>query len=177
MYKIFTMTLALALVATAARLAAQQPEVKPGPEHDVLKQEEGVWDVTIKSKEGDSKGVHTAKMGLNGLWILDHFKADFGGMAFEGMGATSYDPAKKKYMGTWIDSMSTSPMVSEGTYDKATKTLTMVGNMPMPDGKSVKTTMTTVFKDADNKTFTMRTAGPDGKGIEMLNASYKRRAK
>jgi hypothetical protein len=98
-------------------------------------------------------------------------------MAFEGLGATSYDPAKKKYINIWIDSMSTSPTLSEGTYDKATKTMTLAGSMPMPDGKSMKATMTTVAKDADTKTFTLKGAGPDGKEVEMLHITYKRRAK
>jgi hypothetical protein len=175
--KFLTATVALAVLVGTARLTAQQPEVKPGPEHEKLKEAEGTWDATIKSMGGDSKGTLACKIGLGGLWLLEHFTSDFGGMTFEGRGATSYDPTKKKYVNIWIDSMSTSPMVSEGNYDKKTKTMTMVGNMPMPDGKSTKITMTTVAKDADTKTFTMKTAGPDGKDLEMLHITYKRRAK
>jgi len=178
MRKVLMLTLTLGVLATAARLAAnEQPDVKPGPELAVLKESEGVWDATIKTKEGESKGVQSCKSDLNGLWFLEHFKADFGGMNFEGRGATSYDPAKKKYVGIWIDSMSTSPMVSEGTYDSKTKTMTMKGDMPMPDGKSMKATMTTVTKDANTRVFTIRCAGPDGKDFEMLQITYKRRVK
>ena len=91
--------------------------------------------------------------------------------------ATSYDPAKKKYINIWIDSMSTTPMISEGAYDKPTKTLTLVGNMQMPDGKSMKVTLITVYKDANTRTFTLSGAGPDGKDLEMIHITYKRRAK
>jgi hypothetical protein len=171
------LTLLLAAFAATARLTAQAPEVKPGPEHELLKESEGTWDATIKMMGGDSKGTETCKMGLNGLWLLEHFKAELGGMPFEGRGATSYDATKKKYVGVWIDSMATSPMVSEGTYDKKTKTMTMVGAMPMPDGKTTKATMTTVYTDKDAKTFTLTAAGPDGKEVEMLQITYKRRAK
>jgi hypothetical protein len=73
--------------------------------------------------------------------------------------------------------MTTSPLLSEGTYDKSTKTTTMVGEMPLPDGKRMKVTMVTVHKDPDTKTFTMKTAGPDGKDVEMMQITYKRRAK
>ena len=66
-------------------------------------------------------------------------------------------------------------MISEGTYDKATKTMTLVGNMPMPDGKNMKTTLTTVFTGANTKTFTLKGAGPDGQEFEMVQISYKRR--
>ena len=174
---VLTPVAAFGLLVAAAQLSAQAPEVKPGPEHALFNKWEGTWDATIKSKEGESKGTGTWKVGLNGLWLLEHFKADFGGMTFEGHGATSYDPAKKKYVNVWIDSMSTSPMVSEGTYDKAKKTMTMVGTMPLPDGKTTRVTMTTVTKDADTKTFAMAGAGPDGKQIEMVYITYKRRAK
>jgi hypothetical protein len=171
-----TISFVLGLVA-AARLTAHQPEVKPGPEHAKFKDAEGTWDATIKGKDGDSKGTASYKVDLNGLWLFEHFKADFGGMTFEGRGAMSYDPAKKKYVHIWVDSMSTSPLISEGAWDASAKTMTLVGTMPMPDGKSVKVTMTTVAKDADTKTFTMRSAGPDGKDLEMLHITYKRKAK
>ena len=130
---------ALALVAVlttfaiTARLSAQQPpEVKPGPEHAFLKEGEGVWDATAKSMGGESKGELRCQMALNGLWLLELYKGEAGGQAFEGRGATSYDPAKKKFVNVWIDSMVPSPMLSEGTYDKQKKTLTLVGTMPLP---------------------------------------------
>jgi hypothetical protein len=177
MRNVLRVMVALALLVVAARLTAQPPEVKPGPEHEGFKEAEGTWDATIKSKGGESKGTANYKVGLNGLWLLEHFKGDFGGMPFEGLGAMSYDPAKKKYVHAWVDSMATRPLVSEGTYDKATKTLTLSGDMPLPDGKSMKVTMTTVMKDADSKVFTLTGAGPDGKEMEMLQITYKRRAK
>jgi hypothetical protein len=174
--RFFTVTVVLGVLVAAARLTAQGPDVKPGPEHEFLKESAGTWDALVKSEGKESKGSLTCEIGLNGLWLLDHFKSDLSGMKFEGMGATSYDPAKKKYVNVWIDSMSTSPSTSEGTYDKATKTLTLVGSMPMPDGTSMKTTMTTVSKDANTKVFTLR-GSVGGKDIEMIEITYKRRPK
>jgi hypothetical protein len=180
MRRVCTLTAALLMLAGLTtgftRLAAQEG-IKPGPEHEQLKQMEGVWEATIQSKEGDAKGTLTSKMGLGGLWLLDHFKGDFGGMSFEGRGGTSYDPAKKKYVSVWIDSMSGSPMITEGTLDKSTKTLTMHGNMPMPDGTTLKATTRIQLKDADNMLFTLNAAGPDGKDFEMMKISYKRTSK
>jgi Protein of unknown function (DUF1579) len=175
MRKFLTSILALALFI-AAPIVAQQPEIKPGPEHMKLKEAEGTWDATIKGKDGDSKGTLMCKVDLNGLWLLEHFTADLGGTKFEGRGATSYDPAKKKYVNVWIDTMSTSPMVTEGNFDAATKTMTMVGNMPTPDGKNMKCTLTTVAKDSNTKHFTLKGV-MDGKEFEMVNITYKRRAK
>ena len=177
MRKFLTLALALGVLAGVRLTAQQPPEVKPGPEHALLKEADGAWDAVAKSAGGESKGSLTCKVALNGLWLLEHFEGEVAGSKFEGRGATSYDPAKKKYVNVWIDSMSTSPMLSEGTYDKAKKTMTLVGNMPMPDGKTMKATMTTVYKDANTKVFTMKGAGPDGKDVEMVEITYKRRAK
>lgn len=171
------LVLALGLLVVTPLTAQQPPVVKPGPEHALLNEWTGTWDATVKSMGSESKGTLIATVGLNGLWFHEHFKSEFEGTPFEGRGSTSYDPAKKKYVNVWIDSLVTSPMISEGTYDKATKTLTLIGNMPMPDGKSMKATMTTVTKDANTRIFTLRGAGPDGKDFEMIQITYKRRAK
>lgn len=170
--------LTVAALVAASRSGAQQPPVvKPGPEHMKLKESVGTWDAFVKSGGQESKGVLKCAMALNDLWMLEHFTSDIAGVAFEGRGATSYDPAKKKHVNVWIDSMVTQPMVSEGTYDQGTKTLTLVGNMAAPDGKAVKATMTIMYKDANTKEFVLKGAGPDGKDFEMVQITYKRRAK
>src|SRR5262245_41741903 len=166
---------ALGLLA-AAPLAAQQFDVKPGPDHAFLKEGEGVWDATAKAPGGQSKGELHCKMALNGLWFLEHYKGEAGGQAFEGHGATSYDPAKKKFVNVWIDSMVPSPMLSEGTYDKAKKTMTLVGNMPMPDGKSMKSSITITYKDSNTKVLSLK-GNMDGTEFEMVEITYRRRAK
>ena len=84
MRKLFTMTAAVVALA-AVPLTAQPPDVKPGPEHAFLKEWEGTWDGTFKGPDGDSKCTSAYKVELNGLWVLEHFKADLGGKAFEGL--------------------------------------------------------------------------------------------
>jgi hypothetical protein len=175
MGKFLTLITTLVLFA-AAPLTAQQLEVKPGPEHAFLKEAEGVWDATAKSRGNESKGMLRCKMLLNGLWLLEHYEGEAAGMAFEGRGATSYDAAKKKFVNVWIDSMVTRPMLSEGTYDKEKKTLTLLGNMPAPDGKSMKSSITITYKDANTKVLSLK-GNMGGKEFEMVEITYKRRAK
>jgi hypothetical protein len=170
-----SLALAALTVACLAGAVAAQEAPKPGPEMAVLKEAEGTWDALINSQGSESKGVLTSRLGLNGLWLMDQFTGDFSGLKFEGRGATSYDPNKKKYTGIWIDSMTPSPMVLEGTYNAATKTMTMTGMMPMPDGTTAKLTQTTVTKDADTRVFTMSMQDKDGKDFVMLTITYKRR--
>jgi hypothetical protein len=70
-----------------------------------------------------------------------------------------------------------SPMLSEGTYDKDKNTLTLLGNMPTPDGKSLKSSVTITYKDANSKVLSLKASTPDGKEVEIVEITYKRRAK
>jgi hypothetical protein len=176
MRKVLSLILTFGIVA-AVPLTAQEFELpKPGPEHAFLKEGEGVWDATAKSPMGNSKGTLHCNMALNGLWALEQYKGEAGGKEFEGRGATTYDPATKKFVNVWIDSMVTRPMLSEGTYDKEKKTLTLLGSMPTPDGKSMKSRITITYKDANTKVLSLK-GTMDGKEFEMVEITYKRRAK
>lgn len=147
---------AVALIAMLGdRTALAQDVPKPGPEHEVLKKMEGTWDATMKFAGMESKGTMTYKMELGGLWLVSSFEGEFGGTKFSGKGLDSYDATKKKYVAVWVDSMVTSPMLMEGTYDKATKSLTMVGEGPGMDGKPTKYRSVTRMPDDNAIDFSM----------------------
>jgi hypothetical protein len=168
------LALATSLWLTPAVLAQEVP--KPGPEHERLKQLEGTWDVVMKVGDAETKGQVIYKMELGGLWLVADFQGEFApGQKFTGKGLDGYDAGKKKYVSVWVDSMSNSPIVSQGTYDKDGKVLTMTGEGPGPDGKPVKYKMTTEHRDKDNLFFTMVGAGPDGKEGPLFTIAYKRR--
>ena len=79
-----------------------------------------------------------------------------GGQKFVGHGQMGYDPAKKKFIGTWVDSMSTSLAQMDGTYDEATKELTMVMTMADPaTGKDTKAKTVSKYMDDNTRQFTM----------------------
>lgn len=161
--------LAVALAAPAAR--AQQP-AKPGPEHEILKKMEGTWDATMKMMGQESKATATYKMDLDGLWLTSTFEGSFGGEKFSGRGLDSYDPAKKKFVSVWVDSMTTSPMLMEGTYDKDKKTLTMTGDGPGMDGKPVKFKSVSEMPDDDTINFSMYMGDGKEPGFTI---TYKRK--
>jgi hypothetical protein len=163
----------VAMAAVLAAPAAQAQDFpKPGPEHEVLKKLEGNWDLTMKFAGMESKGSMVYKMDLGGLWLTSSLEGDFGGMKFSGKGLDTYDAASKKYVGVWIDSMSTRPMTMEGTYDKATKTLTMIGDGPGPDGKPTKHKTVSTMPDDNTINFSMYMG--DGKE-PMFTIVYKRK--
>jgi hypothetical protein len=172
--------LRLSVVVCAASLlivpaAVAQEFPKPGPEHAQLKRVEGTWEATVKSEGHESKGTMTYKMELGGLWLVGDFKGEFMGQTFTGKGLDTYDPMKKKYVSVWFDSMSASPMVMEGTFDKDKKTLTMIGEGPGEGGKMTKYKSVLEHKDDDTMILTMSGPGKDGKDQVMMTITYKRK--
>ena len=164
-----------ALCALTPFARAQEQMPKPGPEHEQLKKAEGKWNAVL-TMEGQepTKGVSEMKMVLNGFWLEDRFTCEFGDTKFEGRGMTGYDPIKGKYVGTWTDSMAPFLMVSEGTFDAKTRTLTMVGDSYDQMGAKVKVRMVTMHKDADNVDWEMYHTGADGKEVKVMSIHYSR---
>jgi hypothetical protein len=155
-----------ALLAVGALAAEECPQFRPAPGHEILAASAGDFDLAFS---GGNKGTSSCALGLGGQWLLEQVKADFCGQSYEGRGATSYDPAKRKYVCVWIDSVSPTPLVSEGTYDPATKTLALVGDMTAPDGTTAKATLVTVYGDKGRRTFAMKV-----KDVELFRITYTR---
>jgi hypothetical protein len=147
--------IAVIVVAVLAAPAWSQELPKPGPEHEVLKALVGTWTTSMKVGGMESKGTVTYKMDLGGLWLSGTLNSEMFGTKFTGKSLESYHPAKKKYVSLWVDSMSTAPVIMEGTYDKEKKTMTATGEGPGMDGKPMKYKSVTKMLDADTMEMTM----------------------
>jgi Protein of unknown function (DUF1579) len=153
----------LSLAWVLASFALAQEPSKPLPEHKILASDEGTWDATIRMYAGGpdaepsvSKGSEVNEVLPGGLWVLSKFEGEFGGMKFHGRGQFGFDPVKKKYVGTWLDSMSTVLSVLEGDYDAKTKTMTYVGDGYDPEHKAkFSQRMVTTMKDDGTRVFTL----------------------
>jgi hypothetical protein len=178
-----TTLVAIGLVLVSSLTIAQEgppPMLKAGPEHELLKGDVGVWDATVEAMTAPgqpmatSKGVETNTL-VGGVWLITDFKSEMMGAPFEGHGVTGWDPAKKKYVGTWVDTMAPGIGHGESTYDAATKTVT--GTMEGMDasGAVQKSKSKVVYSDPDTRVFTISAPGPDGKDMTVLKISYKRR--
>jgi hypothetical protein len=162
-------------------IAQEMPMLKPGPEHKVLEMDAGTWDATVEMKMAPgappmvSKATETNTIGCGGLCLISDFKGTMAGAPFHGHGTSTWDPGKKKYVGTWTDSMSAGILLGESTYDPATKKAT--GSMEGPDGsgKIMKSRSVVEYKDANTRVMTMLTAGPDGKEVQTMKISYTRK--
>jgi hypothetical protein len=179
MSRTLTVSLAAVLLIAVSSVSAQQsspPPPTPGPEHARLKKLEGTWDAVMTTPDGKkSKGEMIYKMECGGLWLTSDYKGEHEGKPFHGKGFDSYDPASKKIVGIWVDSMITTPLRVEGTYDEKTKTSTCTGECNGPDGKPMKMKMVTKTIDDNHETFEMYMIGPDGKETKGAVIEYTRR--
>lgn len=152
-----------------AKMMEQMMEMgKTGENHKLLADLAGTWTYTIKmwmdptGKPSESKGTATRKAVMDGRYFIGDFtgKMQMPGpdgkmkdMNFKGMSIEGYDNAKKKFVSSWIDNMSTMIMMSEGTYDPATKTFAYNAECEMMPGKMTKIREVIKVVDKDHHTF------------------------
>ena len=165
-----------------AAMEAWQKFATPGPAHKSLEGSVGTWDTEVTSwmdpaaPPMKSTGTAENSMVMGGRWLESKFHGNMMGQPFEGLGYTGYDNYKKKYIGTWMDNMSTAVMTSEGTWDGAGKVMTSMATMDnILTGKKDSIKMITTIVDPDHHVFEMW--GPDktGKTVKQMEIKYTRR--
>lgn len=173
-------TLAVIALGLSAPAFAQMPMPKPGPEHEILKMDAGTWDAVIEFIPGPgapavmSKGVEVNRLGCGGLCLISEFKGEAMGAPFEGHGMTVWDPAAKKYVGSWTDSMSVGMSTMEATMDASGKKMDGTMEAPDPSGQRMKMRTLTEFR-GDTRVMTSFAPGPDGKEMQVMKITYTRR--
>jgi hypothetical protein len=163
-------------------MKAYEAAAAPGQAHAMLAKSAGRWNATVKSwhdPAGEpmvSTGTEDAEMIFGGRYLKSHFKGSMMGQAYEGMGTMGYDNGKKKYVGTWFDSMGTGIMSYEGDYDAQKKELVCLGSYVDPVmGMESKVRLVTRFVSDDEHVFEFW--GPDpasGKQLKWMEIAYKR---
>jgi hypothetical protein len=110
------------------------------------------------------------------MWLVSRFDSQIMGAPFTGVGQLGYDPAEKKYIGTWIDNLTPYMQTIRGDYDPATKTFTgeATGRDPA-SGKEVIYKQTARTLEDGTRVFEMSMPGEDGKYFKMLEIEYKPR--
>jgi hypothetical protein len=162
---------------------AQQPSPKL-PQHDVLQQLTGSWDVTMRSqavpgvegleKAQESTGTEQAELLNNGLWLRSTIHATWDGKPFHGIWLVGYDPHAKQYTGAWVcsDEQDAGLTTMTGAYDDAKKTWLWSGKTPHGDMRSV-----VVVSDPDTVVETCFLKGADGKEHKCMELTRKRSAR
>lgn len=173
----------VAILFFSGSVSAQEPQAAPQPtkEHQWLKQFVGEWSSHSKAEPGpgqpgfECKGTFTAKM-LGEFWVVNEMSADFMGSPMNGVQSIGYDEQKKKYVGTWIDSMSSFIWHYEGSVDKSGKILTLEAEGPNFMTGQGKTKFQDIyeFKSPDEYQIKSTMLGDDGKWITFMTGVAKR---
>lgn len=170
------------LLTLSTSVSVAQDFPKPGPEHAWLQQFVGEWEsetealMTPDQPPVKSKGTERVSS-LGGFWTVSEIKSTMMDMPFTGNLTLGYDPAKKKYVGTWVDSVSGQLWRYEGNVDPTGKTLTLdtEGVCPMNPGKVSQFKEVISVEDKDHKVFTSSILGDDGKWKTMMTSHAWRR--
>ncbi|HWM92549.1 MAG TPA: DUF1579 domain-containing protein [Thermoanaerobaculia bacterium] len=172
-----------AVLAMSVTLAAQAPGmVAPTKEHEWLHQLAGQWEADLEVFAGPGNPPLKVKATENtrrigGFWILSESEVTPPGMPFARALTLGYDPQKKKYVGTLVDSNSTHIGKYEGSMDAAGRTLTLEGEMPSPfdPAKSVRVREVIELKSRDQKVVTTSVQGEDGNWFTLLTVNARRK--
>lgn len=113
---------------------------------------------------------------LGGFWILNEMKGEMFDAPMNGVQTIGYDEAKKKYVGTWVDSMAAYMWQYEGTVDPSGKVLTLNADGPnfVGDGNLTKFQDIYDFRTPDEISMTSRMLGADGKWVTFMSGTAKR---
>ncbi|WP_426127056.1 DUF1579 domain-containing protein [Pararhizobium sp. PWRC1-1] len=151
-------------------------------EHHWLQQLTGRWRVTFDPPEGsdhqDAGGTWEENVrSLGGTWIV----SETTGTMADGSEATNilslgYDPAKKRYVGSFVSSAMTNLWIYEGTLDDTGTVLTLDCEGPDFDtpGQTARYQDIITIRDVDTRNFSSRIRSPDGTWKPIMSCNYNR---
>lgn len=163
-----------------AMMAAYEQAGQPAEQHKQLLKMVGKWNLALKSwmdpkaPPQEEKGTAEIKALLGDRFVQTTVTSTMMGKPFSGLGINGYDKTKKRFVGTWMDSMSTGIMQSEGTADASGKVMTtnMTGTDPLT-GKPTK--MRVVGRwESDDKLVEEFHEKKGGKEMKMMEITYTR---
>ena len=169
-----------ALGLAAIRTAPRQEPPQPTAEHAFVLKAVGEWQGTLTTTMPDMPSetipVTETVEAVGGFWTQARFECEFMGAPYVGTGCTGYDPQRKKFIGTWIDSMSSYLAVMEGERDPKTQALVMRWQAPdhMTGALTPHRFVSVDLKDGGNETtFYM---GEGAAEVKTMVIAMKRKA-
>lgn len=153
---------------------------KPRREHEWLRQFAGDWVVEAECYMNadhtpvSNKGIERIRS-LGGFWLLVEVESDMMGKPFQGIQTLGFDPAKGKFIGTWVDSLTSELWHYEGFLNKEWTELTLNSEGICPQtGALTKVRSVLAYKDMNHKIYSSYTVGKNGELTLALRASALR---
>lgn len=154
---------------------------QPQSEHQWLQRLVGEWTYEHECIMGPDQppmkatGIDTVRS-LGGLWMLCEGKGEMpGGGTATSIMTLGYDPAKKRFVGTFIASIMTHLWIYGGTLEGNVLTLDCEGPSFAGDGTMARYQDIIEFKSDDHRTLSSQVLGADGKWNRFMTAHYRRR--
>jgi hypothetical protein len=154
-------------------------QAEPQAEHRWLEQLVGEWTSEMEASMGPGQPPekHTGTETVRSLkvWVQCEGTLPAGSPARTVM-TLGYDPARKKFVGTFIGSMMTHLWVYEGELDADGKVLTLDAEGPSfaDPTKTAKYQDTIEIVSPDHRTLSSRFQGEDGTWRHFMTAHYRR---
>ncbi|MFW6254888.1 MAG: DUF1579 domain-containing protein [Chitinivibrionales bacterium] len=153
----------------------------PAEQHKMLASMAGSYDATIKNwtVQGEppmeSRGSSELRMILGGRFLQEEHSSEMMGSMYNGMGITGYDNHTKKFVSTWIDSMSTSIMCFEGSASPDNTSFTMECSYDDAVRGPMKWRSVTTIVNANVHNFEMFSIDQNGKQEKSMEITYTRK--
>jgi hypothetical protein len=170
--------------AMAQMMAAWQEYAEVGPQHEALQRRVGSWDATVKfwyapGGQADVSQAHsTVEAIMGGRYMLERFTSTMpDGSAFEGLGMVGFDNLQRRFVATWVDSMSSGVMTAESTsFANDFSRIEYHGEAPDPVAKNLKDQRSVEYwKTDDVRVMEAWEKGPDGADYKVMEITYTRR--
>ena len=121
------------------------------------------------------EGTAQNEMILGGRFLQSHYKGDFMGQSFVGIGIDGFDNSTGKHVGTWLDSAGTMMLNFIGDCREGGRVQTMVSEFKdvMTGGMAKMKGTVTVMND-DKYKYEAWMTGPDGEFFKTMEIVYTR---
>jgi len=157
-------------------------QAEPQKEHHWLQKLVGEWtsemDAAMVPDKPPEKFVGTESVrSIGGIWTQGEGRGEIPGGGTATMVMTlGYDPARKKFVGTFIGSMMTHMWLYEGDLDASDRVLTLNAEGPdfSTEGRTTKYKDVIEFKSDDHRTLSSHMLMQDGTWVEFMTADYRR---
>ena len=157
---------------------------EPQGEHRWLDRFLGTWTYEHECQPDPGQPVQKLKgrqtfTSLGGFWILGDGTGEMpGGGEAKMLLTIGYDPASKRYVGSWIGSMMPNLWVYEGDVDAAGRILSLQADGPSFSGDGTIATYQDIVEvmTDDHYRFRSQVRQPDGSWHVFIEADYRRAA-
>lgn len=158
----------------------QLPE--PQPEHHWLQQMVGEWTCEMECVMGPDQPPQTHRgtdsvRSLGGLWVVCEGRAEMSpGCTGTTIMTLGYDPAKGRYIGSFIGSMMTFMWLYEGGRESGGAVLTLDTEGPSFTDPKVMAKYQDIIEivSDDHRTLSSQYRGDDGQWQKFMTAHYRR---